>query len=176
MLSDISALLAGIQVKEWDLLLMGDGSGSGHACPGGWACFPVANDKGNHVFLDPVFGAVSHGSINLMEVMPYWHFLHQHYYYMGGAETCLEKKIQVHVITDSQWAATAMSGRGKITVNRDMMALFAIFRDWGYQIHWHHVSRETIELQSMADRLAAQVRDYVKAVEHPPEFDEKYRT
>lgn len=76
----------------------------------------------------------------------------------------------VHIVTDSQWASLAMSGRARVKYHRDMLAIFAMFQDWGYQIHWHHVSRETILLQSLADRLSAQAREYMMAVEAPQEF------
>ena len=175
--SELESLLnfLGIAHNLWNLLLLGDGSGSLPTKPGGWACFGVEqtfdeNGQSTIKYHEPVFGAVSCGPINWLETLPYWHFVRQHYYYMGGKEQCLTGKVIVHIVTDSQWAARAMSGHARAKYHRDMATMFAAFQDWGYQLHWHHVSRETILLQSLADRLSAQAREYLSAVEAPQEF------
>lgn len=79
----------GIAPNLWNLLLMGDGSGSASSMPGGWACFGVEqtfDPQGcsSIKYHEPVFVAVSHGPINWLEILPYWHFIRQHYYYMEG--------------------------------------------------------------------------------------------
>lgn len=179
---DLLALVQFLGIeKHWDLILLGDGSGSQPDLPGGWACFGVERCPGSPaepgqtvVFHEPVWGAVSAGPINLMESMAYWGFLHHFHYYGGGRERCKKTKLKTHIVTDSEWAAANMSGKGRTKYHRELVTVFAMYHDWGYQLHWHHVNRETILLQSLADRLSAQAREYLLAVEAPPEFREAF--
>lgn len=166
----------GIEEENWNLLLFGDGSGSRQDWPGGWACFAIEQilnplDK-RLKYHKPVYGAVSAGPINWMECLPYWHFIRHYHYYLGGKDLCQNGKVIVHVATDSEWTAQAMSGQVRVKVHRDMVTLYETLRAWGYHIRWHHVGRETLLLQSLADRLSAQAREYLSAVEPPPEFDD----
>lgn len=176
---DVAALTHFLGIENnWDLILLGDGSGSQPDLPGGWACFGVelqqAACERTVVFHEPVWGAVSAGPINLMESMAYWAFLHHFHYYGGGRELCKKTRLKTHIVTDSEWAAANMSGKGRTKYHRELVTVFSMYHDWGYQLHWHHVNRETILLQSLADRLSAQAREYVLAVEPPPEFREAY--
>ena len=176
--AEINALLKFLNVSpdKWNLLLMGDGSGSMASNPGGWACFAVEQGEYQQelTYHRPVYGAVSAGPINWLETLPYWHFLRHHYYYLGGKSLCAKNRVTTHIVTDSQWAAQTMSGRSKAKYHKDMQMMFAMYSEWGYNLVWHHVSRETVMLQSLADRLSAQAREYMQAVELPPEFEERY--
>jgi hypothetical protein len=159
----------------WDLILFGDGSGHSSQKPGGWACFGAEQDQAGVVTLcDPVWGAVSQGSINWMESMAYWHFLRDHYYYRKGKDTCdTGKRIKVQVITDSEWTSHAMSGDYEISTNRDMLALYGCCHTWGYDLTWKHVPRNSIALMEWADLMAAMGREYMAAIDIPDSFKKK---
>lgn len=156
-------------VDGWDLLLVGDGSGSKWNNPGGWACaMIIQNRKTKEInYLTPLVGAVSRGSINWLEAMPYWHCLRHHYYDMQGKEMCANGGVDVLIVSDSKWTVDTMSGRNSAKVHEDMALLFQHYRQKGYRLHWRHVEREIIKLNSIVDVLAANAREYIDAMEYP---------
>lgn len=160
--------------RGWDLVLVGDGSGSRWNNPGGWACTMIMRDRksGKIHYLTPFVGGVSRGPINWLEAMPYWHCIRHHYHDMGGKQMCETGGVVVHAVTDSMWVARSMSGRNKLKIHNDMLMLFNWYKKAGYQIWWHHFPREVVRLNSVADRLSANARAYIGAIEPPIVSDE----
>lgn len=163
-----------VPVDNWDLILIGDGSGSKWNNPGGWACAMIvrARRTGDVHYLTPFVGAVSRGPINWLEAMPYWHALRHHFYDMGGKELCAAGGVEVHIVSDSEWVVKSMSGRWNTKTHGDMLALFNYFRHQGYRIWWHHYHRDVVKMNSIVDRLAVNAREYINAIEYPVVSDE----
>lgn len=167
----LSALLKNLRVPAtgWDVMLVGDGSGSKWNNPGGWACAMIIRkrDTGRIHYLKPFSGAVSRGPINWLEALPYWHCIRHHYYAMNGKKLAEEGGVDVHVVSDSQWVVNTMSGRYVAKAHGDMVTLFHYFQTKGYRIWWHHRTRETVKLNSITDRLAVNAREYINLMECP---------
>ena len=112
----------------------------------------------------PFVGGVNRGSINWVEAMPYWHMLRHHYHQLGGAAL---ERVAAYVVTDSEWAAKAMSGEFRLKSHNDMFVLFKWFKSNGYEIVWNHLKRETVVLNTLADQLAALGREYMSFKDAP---------
>lgn len=158
-----------VPIAAWDLILVGDGSGSKWNNPGGWACTMIMRSRKNNDvhYMTPFVGAVSRGPINWLEAMPYWHCIRHHYFDMGGKELCEGGGVDVHVVSDSEWVVKTMSGRYKANVHGDMLALFNYFRSKGYRISWHHFHRDVVTLNGIVDQLAVNAREYINEIEYP---------
>ena len=164
-----------VPVSNWDLFLVGDGSGSKWNNPGGWACAMIMRDRETEAihYVTPFVGAVSRGSINWLEAMPYWHCLRHHYYEMDGSILAKEGSgVEVHIVSDSEWVVKSMSGRFRTKVHGDMLVLFNYFKSKGYRLWWHHFHREVVKLNSIVDQLAVNAREYINAIEYPVVSDE----
>jgi hypothetical protein len=155
--------------RYWDLILIGDGSGSKWNNPCGWACTMIV--RGRHTgeihYLTPFVGASSRGSINWAELMPYWIALRHHYYQMKGKELCKSGGVDAWIFSDSAWSVETMSGRNLPDANDDMIALFHFFEEKGYRISWRHYPRETIRLNTTMDHLSVAAREYISEIEPP---------
>lgn len=107
----LSAVIQRIGNPPWDLLVIGDGSGSGwnEAC--GWACTLISNHQQLRRFF---YGAMDCGSINLAEAMPYLQSLTWYDVHHGKERLKALGYLRVHILTDSQvtanWGNQAMSG------------------------------------------------------------------
>lgn len=168
MIDNLQDLLKELKVPadNWDLLLVGDGSGSKWNNPGGWACTMIVRSRktGEAVYLTPLLGSVSRGSINWLEAMPYWHCLRHHFYEMDGKRQLKLRQINVDVVSDSSFVVDVMSGKGNAEVHEDMVTLFNFFEAKGYRIKWHHARRESSVLNSLMDELAANAREYMSSL------------
>jgi hypothetical protein len=153
----------------WDLILIGDGSGSKWDNPGGWACSMIMKSRETkevHYFT-PLVGAVSRGSINWLEAVPYWHCLRHHYYHMDGKELCADGGVDVFIVSDSEWVVKTMSGRQSARTHDDMVMLFQYYRQHGYRMQWRHVKRDVIKMNKIVDMLAVNAREYISDMEYP---------
>jgi hypothetical protein len=141
---------------KWDLLIVGDGSGSGWNQACGWAATLVDNVYGARRFF---YGGMDCGSVNLAESMPYLHALS--WYDAHHGKTLLKQLgfLRVHVLTDSQtiatWGNRAASPEGELP--RKQLAFWAGIRELrriGYQCEFHWSPRITTELNWAADLMA----------------------
>jgi len=158
-----------VPINGWDLILVGDGSGSQWDTPGGWACGMITRSRetGDIHYLTPLVGAVSQGPINWLEALPYWHGIRHHFYAMNGRALCEAGGVDVHIVSDSEWTVKAMSGKYQANTHADMVLLFNFFRAQGYRLRWHHMRREIVKLNSIADKLSVNAREYINALEYP---------
>lgn len=167
MISNLKELKARLTLPDdWDLLLVGDGSGMSWTSPGGWcgAMLERSRESGAVKYYPLFVGGVNRGSINWMEAMPYWVMVRHHYHKGGGRQLT---DIETHIISDSKWVVEAMQGRYLLKNHQDMRALFKFYRNKGYRFHWHHLKREELSLNSLADKLAAVGREYMSFSEAP---------
>jgi ribonuclease HI len=167
-MKEVENLALRLNISDWDLILVGDGSGNGWENPGGWGCYIFnKQDTGEILERPAIAGGLScGGSISFLEAIPFWLAIRQHYYTWGGLDACAHGKIfSAHIVTDSEWAAKAMSGSMEPKKHKDMAMLFRYFQDLGYRITWHKVPREVFLTHKKADRLSAQAREYIAGVE-----------
>ena len=149
---------------KWDLLIVGDGSGSGWDGAAGWAATLVENRQ---VPLRRFFyGGCDSGSVNLAESMPYLQSLTWYDTYHGKERLRKTGLLNVHIVTDSQtvakWGTNAMSAHAELP--RKMLALWSGMRELrrlGYNCQFHWLPRQTTELNWVADLIAGLSRGAV---------------
>lgn len=157
----LTQVLQRANIHPWDLVLIGDGSGSTWEAPCGWAATLVdaaaPPDDNRWVY----FGAASQGSVNMAELMPYLMALTCYHHARGEARLKVKCPLDVHIITDSQ--VTAGHGQRAANPVQDLprvpqRALWAGIREFarlGYNFHWHWAPRSTSSLNVLADLVAA---------------------
>jgi ribonuclease HI len=153
-------VLENLKITDWDLLLIGDGSGHGWGIGCGWSCVIIDRFTLSRKLL---FGAANSGTVNIAELMAYVHAM----LWFAGKHGSEPRKLKhghplnVHVITDSRVIAqqgTNIETGSEDVANRALwMAMKAISRS-GYCFHYHWVERMTIELNWAADQLAGKAR------------------
>lgn len=153
----------------WDLLLVGDGSGSGwnHAC--GWAATLIDNRHQSRRFF---YGGMDCGSVNFAESMPYIQALTWYDTHYGKKMLQSLSFLQVHVLTDSQVIATwgNRAFNHEAALPRKQLALWSVMRSLskvGYRCQFHWAPRQTTELNWAADLMAGLSRAEVMKAADP---------
>lgn len=163
----LQAVLTRAGIQTWDLLLIGDGSGSGWDGACGWSSTLIDRQtRERYVF----FGAANQGSVNLAELMPYFQALLWFHNHVGMRRIKGRGFLTVHVITDSQ--VTATHGKHAATLGDALpkvpqRALWAGMRElahMGYHLHWHWAMRSSNSLNVLADLIAALARRRILAL------------
>lgn len=92
-----------LDIREWDVLLVGDGSGQTWERVCGWAAILVDRQtRGRRVF----YGAANMGSNNFAECLPYLQALTWFDQFHGRDRLKASGFLRGHVVTDSQAVAT----------------------------------------------------------------------
>ena len=147
-----------IQPNEWDLLLIGDGSGSNWTRESGWASVSIERTTLERRVW---FGSMNCGTVNFAEMMAYLQPLN----WYASVELNNRKKSggvrfrNVHIITDSKYCGE--QGNKKDLFPKKNSALWKIFGDFqrhGILLHWHWIPRDTVELNAYADKLSKDAR------------------
>jgi ribonuclease HI len=152
------AMLRRLGIGEWDLVLVGDGSGSNwqHEC--GWACLAFeASTFERRVF----YGAMNKGTVNTAEMMAYlqplcWYISKDQDNKTTGARV-------IHIITDSQYVEKrGPSGNAGAKKNHIMWSVLDLIKRQGYVMHWHHVPRDSVAANQFSDLLSRAARLQIK--------------
>jgi ribonuclease HI len=170
----LEELLVRLEVKDWDLLLIGDGSGSNWNFECGWGCVSIENAT----FARRAWhGAMSAGTVNFADMMAYL----QPLCWYVNREMLRRKQVDypvkvrhIHIVTDSQYVKTKGSSRDLLTGKNG--ALWQVFKQFGAQgmlIHWHWIRRETVELNKFADQLSKAARLNLKDKDLPTQVEEQ---
>lgn len=172
--STLAHLLNSYAIQRWDILLIGDGSGSAHTLPCGWAVVIIDRMTGLRTLL---VGGQNMGSITLAELLPY---LVAMQYYDRHLRTPTHevdtlRKLDVHIFTDSQH--TAMAGQGEHSRSKygALWAGMDHFGKIGYQLHWHWFEggRENpFLLHKLTDEIASEGRSLMKSFDQTSELYE----
>ena len=175
---DLSVPLAQMVMEKlgspkWDVLLVGDGSGSGWNGAAGWACTLVDNmTQGRRFF----YGAMECGSVNLAESMPYLQALAWYDAHHGKANLKQLGLIRVHILTDSRTIATwgNRAAGPEATVPRAQLVFWAGIKELrrqGYQMTFHWAPRMTTGMNWTSDLMAGICRKAVMAAIDPEYID-----
>lgn len=144
-----------------DVVLFGDGSGSGHDKPNGWGCVLIDMHTGER---ESYYGGTNKGSVNMAEVLPYIQAL-THFHNVGRGKQLLETQgvCRVAIVTDSSYTATAGSQAADLTkplpaANRALMAAIRQLCRDGYLLSFYHQHRSETGLNLWADLVSFQSR------------------
>jgi len=137
---------------SWQLILVGDGSGSALDRPSGWAVAAIEADRSLQLF----WGAMNTGTVQVSELMPYLQALA---YYGGRKEPPRDGIWEVHLVTDSDYLFKL--GRGDYSQGPTVRlwgTVLASLRAQGFSLHWHWRRRETLQLNRWADDRSRKAR------------------
>ena len=152
--TDLEAIAKELSLPEFDLLLIGDGSGTTTQESCGWAC--VAWNKIADT-IDMHSGAMSCGTNNFAELIPYvqamWHF-DQSYRKIATPGV----KGRIEIVSDSE--VTVKCGNKEYTRKGNACLWGGVewFENNGYAIHWTHVYRNTNVFSKKCDWFAGETR------------------
>ena len=149
----------GIADDDWDVLLVGDGSGTDWKNGIGFACILV-DHYGN--YRAPFFGGLNTGTSQLAEMLPYMFAMA--WYRSGPGDVCREfraakgQKVRVHVITDNSHMANAGNGTDRRGKYKEFWAVYDSYSANGFDFTWHWVPRAKVGLNCIVDVMAGAVR------------------
>jgi ribonuclease HI len=151
-IAELESLATTLSLPPSDLLLIGDGSGTTYAQPGGWACVAYDRQTGK-VRLHA--GALSGATNNFAELAPYvqalWHHHQEH-----GQDPATPVRVQI--VSDSELTVRCGQGQYARRANACLWAAIGWFEDNGYVLGWRHVPRNSNVWSSLCDHVAGLAR------------------
>lgn len=167
----LDAVLQALRISEWDVLLIGDGSGSGWHSACGWASILIDKaTRGRRIF----HGAMNLGSINVAEGMPYIQAMAWYDATQKALRPNQGGTIQVHIITDSSTIATwcnAAADGARATPMGSGLLLGSYIREMsrrGYSFRTHWARRMSNQVNWAADLIAGLSRaGFVNSISTP---------
>jgi ribonuclease HI len=139
-------------LEPHDLLLLGDGSGTTHREPAGWAC--IAYDLALKQAVVHA-GGLTAGTNNFAELMP---FVHALWFHTRQHKDKITPGCKVAVVSDSEVTVRCGNRLYSRQANGFLWAGVEWFEQHGYDIKWHHVLRVTDIWNEFSDALAGQSR------------------
>lgn len=157
----VSDIISHLGILHWDLLFIGDGSGSAWSGACGWA--GVLVDKLTREY-SLYSGAMNAGSITLAELMPYFHAMTWYHANVGRHRMKTRANVlYVHIVTDSK--VITEHGRDACDLSKPLpkvqQALWAAFREFtklGYNFSFHWQERSTSLMNQCCDLVASLAR------------------
>lgn len=157
---DLPILLQRLNIIRWDVLIIGDGSGTGWSDGCGWAQTVIDRQTRTYKQLK---GAADGGSINMAEMMPVIHGLTWFHATLGRERLKEIMPLHVHIVTDS--TTTVEHGQQACDLtqmlpksNTLLWAAVREFQRLGYLIHFYWLERSTTPLNQAADVVASLAR------------------
>jgi hypothetical protein len=154
-------LAKGLGLSEYDILIVGDGSGTVADKSCGWYCLSY-NKSARQVI--PYFGGVSGGTNNLAELEPgifglwsYRQVLWSLYVRSGGNKGDF-KPLRMVIVSDSEVTVRCGNKQYSRNANAPLWASIDWFERKGYTLTWFHVPRNSNPLNELCDARAGKVR------------------
>jgi hypothetical protein len=155
--TSLSQMLSMLGIENWDVLLVGDGSGSlyGSGKPCGWACISIERASLERRLW---YGSVNVGDINFAEMMAYIAPLN-HFADTAVKSGSLYDPKNVHIVTDALFVANrAQSLKSGIKKDASVWQVFKQYANSGLNLHWHWARRNEVELNHLADIVSKLAR------------------
>jgi len=155
-----------LNLHTWDVLIIGDGSGTTWDRASGWAC--VLIDRYLSARRD-FCGGVSLGSINFAELMPYFQALLWYDHFYQAAWKARQSFLRVTILTDhkalvDQATQAADDKRPLPAAQEPLWAAFRQLLRMGYLITFVWQPRDTSDINRACDILSKDCRKTVEAV------------
>lgn len=160
-LATLADLVTHLKIKDWDAIIIGDGSGTGWKMGAGWAAVLVDKYSGARKLF---YGAMNTGTVTLGELFPYLHALSWYTSKDGpGARRrrelqSVDRQMNIHIVTDSQIIATAGNNPESRRSHQELWAAFDEYRKRGFILTFHFVGRDTVDMNVLADEVSRQAR------------------
>lgn len=144
--------------EDADALMVGDGSGQRWTSACGWAVTVIDLFTKQR---ELVLGAWSHGTSQVAEVVPYFQALWWYHAAGPGAQdlgralTGTARERHIHVVSDNENVVKQGRGDHKRKKNAPAWAgIDQLCRMGNYQLHFHFVGRDVLDLNALADHAA----------------------
>jgi ribonuclease HI len=148
---DFRPLLSSLPVSpNYDLLLIGDGSGTTLDKTCGYSCFvydPQTNDQ------RLVYGGSNYGTNNFAELMAYILALTEDTYYLRSYPR------RVEILTDSEITCKGINKEYSRSANKILWSFFEHFENLGYAIHANWTPRNENPISALMDKIAGKARN-----------------
>jgi len=147
----------GIKKDEWDVIIIGDGSGTTWEKEMGWGSVLIRSDTFER---KAFYGAMSHGTNNMGEMMA----VLQPLMFLTQAKSGVKPGgLKVHVISDSEYVVNGLAKMDPIWIhdlktNRELWMAMHMTRRKGLLIKSHHIPRDIIDLNKLSHNLANMAR------------------
>ncbi len=151
----------GLTDLDWDLIIVGDGSGSSWKREAGWASISIEKATMER---RTWYGAMNCGTVNFAEMMAYIQPLNWYTSKEIDRRSKTKQQVQfpkVHIFTDSKYCADVASNNsnfGNIRKNYALWNVFLSFSRAGILLHWHWIPRGSVDLNSLADQMSKEAR------------------
>lgn len=150
----IEALLAHLNVPDWDVLITADGSGQTWETACGWAGVVVDRQTRGRKLL---YGGVSAGSNYLAEALPFLHAMSWYDQSCGSGRLAKYGVQRVVMLTDSEALFRGMSSEHPSAL-KIIWGAWTEMRRLGYVIEPRWLRRSTIRLNVLVDAIAGRSR------------------
>lgn len=144
--------LAGIDNDDWDVLLIGDGSGTSWEKECGWGVTLITSTHYRNVYS----GAFSHGTNNIAEMMAY--LLPLMALTAGEVPIDIKSGCRVRVITDSQYVVNGINQRIPLKNNFELWTAIQAVRRFGIDLKAYWAPRDVVDLNRLGHNLANKSR------------------
>jgi len=158
---DGPSVLDVVERRNWDYIIVGDGSVQKWGEPIGWAAIVYHRDTGFDHPLTEEKGAASNGTVNVAELMPYvmtlnWIVAHE----AAKRNTIGPQPVHVAIVTDSKYVADTGRTRkpGQLSRHELLWTAFDAAARQGILITWYWCGRENLAENSRADVLSKAMR------------------
>jgi ribonuclease HI len=153
----MEALALQLNVTDFDLMIVGDGSGTTIAKSCGWFC--SSWNRKENVFRKH-YGGASHGTNQYAELAPYLHALY--FYHASKQDAFLP---HVLIVTDSEVTARCGSGQYERRALAPLWAQIEWFEKAGYKFTWKSVPRNSHPTLVLADSVAGRLRTLIGEID-----------
>lgn len=153
----LQEILERLQIRAWDALLVGDGSGTTWKLAAGWACVAILRRRPHE--RRTFWGASSHGTNNLAEIMAYLPPLSWLVNELPGHDRHGARLYhQVHILTDSSYLVQMARAESAPRLHSPSWHFLQGVRRTGLVLSWHQLPRSSLGLNRFADQLAGACR------------------
>ena len=147
---DFRPLLSSLPVPpNYDLLLVGDGSGTVLDKPCGYSCY-IYDPKTNDQRL--VYGGSNYGTNNFAELMAYILALTEDTYHLPSYPR------RVEILTDSEITCKGINREYSRSANKILWLFFEQFENMGYSIHANWMPRNQNPISELMDEISGKAR------------------
>lgn len=153
----IQELVNNLALPDFDVLLIGDGSGTVASKASAWTCWRYLKASGS---LTLHHGTNSFGSNNFAELLPYVSVLWLDMYERQAAG--LRTPRTVVIVTDSELTAKQGTGEYSRNTNGILWAGIDYAQSAGYNIIWKHVKRNSNPFNTVCDQNAGKLRKEIE--------------
>lgn len=149
--------------EHWDIVIIGDGSGSNWSREAGWGSVSIERATGERLVWA---GGMSRGTVNFAEMMAYLqplNWLQAREAEVREAHDGRRRAFRVHIITDSEYCSKVGNTTNRLLHRNGLVwSAFDALARFGFILKWHWIRRESCGLNIYTDKLSKLSRKLVK--------------